>query len=39
MSTTESPPSVFMALVNKKLVEGNEKMNFLLRTSKNVKNY
>jgi len=39
MSTTECPPSMFMALANEKLVEPNEKHNFLLRTSKNWKNY
>ena len=39
MATTECPPSVFMALANKKLVEANEKQNFELRRSKNSKNY
>jgi hypothetical protein len=39
MATTECPPSVFMALANKKLVEANEKQNLELRTSKNRKIY
>jgi len=39
MSTTECPPSVFMALAIKIFVEANEKQNFELRTRKNWKNY
>jgi hypothetical protein len=33
------PPSVIMALANKKLAEANKKQNLELRTGKNVKNY
>ena len=39
MSPTECPPSVFMALANKKLVDANEKHDLRLRTNKNWKNY
>jgi hypothetical protein len=39
MSPTECPPSVFIALANKKVVETNEKQDLPLRKSKNWKNY